>query len=99
MSDYYPPAPEQQWSPPARSGSSGKAIAALVLGIVGVVPFCPLLAICSLLALIFGILARKEITASGGMISGGGMALAGIILGAVGLALWVVLIIVAASTS
>ena len=77
-------------------GSSGKATAALVLGILGLV-FCPL--ICSVLALVFGYQGRREIDASGGQMSGRGGATAGIVLGWVGVvicALFVILIIIGA---
>jgi cytoskeletal protein RodZ len=49
----------------------------------------------SILAVIFGFVARKQIRDSGGRQGGGGLALAGIILGFVGVAgliLWIVLI-------
>ena len=74
--------------------SSGKATAALVLGILGLV-FCPL--ICSVLALVFGFQARNEIDGSGGRISGRGNATAGIVLGWIGVvisALFVILVII-----
>ncbi len=51
----------------------------------------------SILAVIFGFVARKQIRESGGRQGGGGMALAGIILGFVGIAgliLWIILIAV-----
>jgi hypothetical protein len=70
--------------------SSGKATAALVLGILGLV-FCPL--ICSVLALVFGYQSRKEIDASGGRIGGRGSATAGIVLGWVGVVITVLFII------
>ena len=62
----------------------------MVLGIVWV------FGIGSILAVIFGYVARKQISDSGGRQSGSGMALAGIILGFVGVAsliLWIVLVI------
>ena len=62
----------------------------MVLGIVWV------FGIGSILAVIFGFVARKQIKDSGGRQSGSGMALAGIILGSVGVAsliLWIVLVI------
>jgi hypothetical protein len=62
----------------------------MVLGIVWV------FGIGSILAVIFGFVARKQIKDSGGRQSGSGMALAGIILGFVGVAsliLWIVLVI------
>lgn len=60
--------------------TNGMAIAAMVLGIVW------LYGIGSILALIFGYKARKEIDASGGTQSGRGMATAGIVLGWIGVA-------------
>jgi hypothetical protein len=63
---------------PARS-TNGKAIAALVLGITWI---C---GIGSILALVFGTMARNEIDASGGLEQGRGMAIAGIVLGWVGI--------------
>jgi hypothetical protein len=67
--------------------SSSKATAALVLGICGifVVPV-----ICSILALVFGYQGRTEIDQSNGYLTGRGMAVAGIVLGWVGIALAVV---------
>jgi hypothetical protein len=75
--------------------TNGLAIASLVLGIIWV------LGIGSILAVIFGFVARRQIRQSGGRQSGGGMALAGIILGFVGvvsLILWIVLLAVVATT-
>jgi hypothetical protein len=76
VSDYPPPAPP----PPAYSGptSSGKAVAALVLGILGLVSCGPLAAIP---AIFVGRSARREIDASGGMLTGRGLASAGVVLG------------------
>ena len=74
--------------------SSGKATAALVMGILGLV-FCPL--ICSVLALVFGYQSRNEIDGSGGRISGRGNATAGIVLGWIGVvicALFLILIVI-----
>lgn len=59
--------------------TNGLAIAALVLSIVN------LCGIGSLLAVIFGTKARREIRESGGAQTGDGMALAGTIIGAIGL--------------
>jgi Domain of unknown function (DUF4190) len=67
----------------------------MVLGIVWV------FGIGSILAVIFGFVGRKQIRESGGRQSGGGMAIAGIVLGFVGIAslvLWIVLV-VAVTTS
>ena len=72
--------PDGRWVQ-AAPASSGKATAALVLGILGLV-FCPL--ICSVLALVFGYQGRNEIDASGGRVSGRSIAMAGIVLGWIG---------------
>jgi Domain of unknown function (DUF4190) len=69
----YPPAPGQLH--PAAQTTNGLAIASLVLSILGV------FGIGSLLGIIFGYKARREIRASRGHQSGDGMALAGIIIG------------------
>jgi hypothetical protein len=69
-----------------RPATNGKAVASLVLGIL-----C-LYGIGSILALIFGFMARNEIDASGGAQTGRGMATAGIVLGFIGIAIMVLLI-------
>src|SRR5690606_23714185 len=83
-----PPTTPPGWSPPGGqwpapslttpSESNGKATAALVLGILGLV-ICPL--VCSVLALILGYQARREIDASQGRQHNRGVAVAGIVLG------------------
>ena len=83
-----------RWVQSGAATSSGRATAALVLGILGLV-FCPL--ICSVLALVFGYQSRREIDASGGRMSGRGNATAGIVLGWIGVtltAIFIVLIII-----
>lgn len=64
---------------PAVPRTNGYAVASMVLGIVWIYW------IGSILALVFGYKARNEIDASGGAQSGRGMAVAGIVLGWVGL--------------
>jgi hypothetical protein len=59
-------------------GTNGLAIASLVLGILG------LCGVGSLLAVIFGHMARSQVRTSGQ--SGNGLAVAGLVLGYVGLA-------------
>ena len=82
MSDFPPAAPPPP--PPAAPygggapTSSGKAVAALVLGILGLVSCGPLAAIP---AIIVGRSAQREIDASGGMLTGRGLASAGVVLG------------------
>lgn len=96
-----PPPPPQYGAPQPPYGgtppsTSGKAIASLVLGIVGLLT-CGCL-IGSILAIVFGNLAKKEIAASGGAKSGAGLAKAGFILGIVGVVLAVLYWIVVAAT-
>jgi uncharacterized protein DUF4190 len=84
------PAPYGYGTQPVGQRTSGKAVAALVLGIAGwlVAPF-----ILSVLGIVFGALARKEI-ANNPALGGRGMANWGFWLSITGLAAWVVLIVV-----
>jgi uncharacterized protein DUF4190 len=76
-----PPPPPQSATPsygagaPSTPKTNGFAIASLVLGII------PCTGITSILAIVFGFIARNQIQQSGGTQQGSGMALAGIILG------------------
>ncbi len=73
--------PEPEDEPgPSPAGTSGKAVASLVLGIMSV--FCNVLA--GLPALIVGILALREIGRSRGRIAGSGLATAGVITACAG---------------
>lgn len=80
-----------------RASTNGMAIASLVLGIVW------LAGLGSVLALIFGLKARKQIDWSSGTQGGRGMATAGIVLGIIGivgaLAYWAIVIVAAIHTS
>ncbi len=91
-----PPAPIHRRRAPARTrptrrtriripapSTNGLAIASLVLGIVGWVP-C---GVGSVVAIVLGFVARNQIRQSQGRQGGDGLALAGIILGFVGIAL------------
>src|SRR3954451_23849467 len=89
----------QQPPPP----TSGAATASLVLGICGLV-VCPF--VCSVLALVFGYQAREQIDESDGQLGGRSSAVAGIVLGWVGVGLrvlavaaFVLLIVVCSSVS
>jgi hypothetical protein len=87
-SGYGVPAAPTFSTPPARPGM---ALAAMVLGIVGIV-LC-FLFVPSVLAVVFGLSASKKIKQAAGTLTGGGMAKAGWILGIVGIvvgaAFWV----------
>ena len=92
-----PPQPQPQVASPVYvpTKTNGFAIAALVLGIVW------MYGIGSILALIFGYKAKGEIDRSGGQQTGRGMAIAGIVLGWVGVggAILTILLITVATTS
>jgi type IV pilus assembly protein PilA len=78
---------ESQTPPP----TSGKAIASLVLGIFPVIPF-----VGSIVAIVLGAVSRSEIRRSGGRLKGDGLALAGLILGCLQVAVIPIVLIVAA---
>ena len=93
--DYAPSrSPEPTFSSGNSTGTNGYAIASLVLGIVW------MFGLGSILAVIFGFMARRQIDESGGRQGGGGLAVAGIVLGFVGIAgllLWLMAACSAAS--
>jgi hypothetical protein len=70
--------------------TNGLAIAALVLGLVGWVP-C---GVGSILAIVFGFVARTQIRNSQGRQGGDGLAMAGIVLGFVAIAFWIALFVI-----
>jgi hypothetical protein len=74
--------------------TNGMAVTSLVLSLVGLVPCFWLLQIAGLLGFIFGLVGRSQIKKSNGLQKGGGLAVAGIVIGAVLLALCVVIWIV-----
>jgi hypothetical protein len=81
-----PPAqPYAGWVPPPRT--PGQAYAAMILGIIGLFPICPV--ILSVIAVILGFMAKNEIERSGGQLGGSGIATAGIITGFVGVTIYV----------
>ncbi|WP_181786823.1 DUF4190 domain-containing protein [Streptomyces phytophilus] len=81
----YPPYPPYPYGPPQRT--NGLAIASMVLGILWIYW------IGSILALIFGYVARQQIRERHN--SGGGMATAGIVLGWVGVGVLGVILVIA----
>jgi hypothetical protein len=86
-----PPSPAPPPAVVAAPPTDGQAIAALILGILGVIGVCPLVG--SIIALVLGRAAEKRIEASGGTIGGEGLAKAGWILGIVGIALGVLFVL------
>lgn len=83
--EHGPPRPAEPYPVPQQT--NGMAVASLVLGIIW------LYWLGSILALIFGYTARRQIDASGGWQTGRGMATAGIVLGWVGVATLVLMIV------
>ncbi len=77
-------------SPTAAEGTSGKATASLICGIFFF--FWPV----AVVAIILGHIARGEIRRSGGRLKGAGTAMAGLVLGYIGVAIIPVILIVAA---
>jgi hypothetical protein len=92
-----PPPPGSQTAPPyyVAAKTNGFAIASMVLGIIWIYW------IGSILALVFGYIAKGQIEQSGGAQTGMGMAVAGIVLGwiGVGILLLFVLLLAIGSTS
>ncbi len=82
----------QQYAPPAQKQSNGFAVAALVLGIVGMIPFFYFFVI-QILAIVFGAVGISKAKKTG---TGRGMAIAGLVLGIV--AIVIIIIIVAWAT-
>jgi hypothetical protein len=75
----WPPAPVPVGAyPPRAPATSGLAIASFVMAILGLIGV-PIL--CSILAIVFGNMAIKEIDASDGSVTGRGLARAGVITG------------------
>ncbi|HET6877799.1 MAG TPA: DUF4190 domain-containing protein [Jatrophihabitans sp.] len=86
----YPPYPYGTSPYQTRSRSNGKAVAALVLGLLTIFLFWTSVfdALFAILAVVFGILALNEANRSGG--TGKGMAIAGLVCAAVGAVLAIV---------
>jgi thiol:disulfide interchange protein len=92
---YPPPLPPAGWPPPPAARPEGpretKAAASLALGVMSVVgAMCGVGLSLGIPAIILGALAHRDIRRSGGMAGGGGLATAGIFLGAMGSILFVV---------
>lgn len=91
--NYGAPMPGAYGAPGGGESTSGKAITSLVTGILAVPTACcwPLALVLGVLGIVFGFLGRRDIEQSQGRLKGAGMALAGIICGAIGLLLAAVL--------
>jgi hypothetical protein len=71
----------------AAGTSNGFCVASLVLGIISLPSFC--LVIPAMLAIIFGIIGYNQVSKSGAEGGGKGMAIAGIVCGAIGCLIFV----------
>ena len=76
-------------APPRRSG---KALASLICGVVGLF-LVPL--VLPVAAIVLGVMARREIEAARGGVTGVGMAMAGIALGVAGVAIAAAIVLLA----
>ncbi len=104
---YYPYAPNGYYpdgrvaypvGPMARPNQTNSfAIASLVCGCVGIIPFFGILGV--ILGFVFGLIAKSQIKRSGGVQEGNGLATAGIVVSAVITALWIIFWIVVATHS
>ena len=92
--DEVAPAGDASGGPIVERRKSGKAIAALILGILSLL--APFGIVLGIIAIALGVAARKEIAADRS-IDGDGMALAGIITGAVGSVIFIVFVAVASA--
>ena len=82
------------WPPAGPVGpvQNQKALAALILGLISIpMMFCCIGLGTGIVALVLGILGRKEIQSSGGAQTGDGMALAGIIIGIITIVVTIVM--------
>lgn len=83
----------------AKNNGKGMSVAALVLGILGIIGgFIPVVCyftlVCAILGLIFGIIGRKKSVAADGKASG--LATAGMVLGIIGTGFAVLMVVCAA---
>lgn len=97
----YPPEPPPagygygpHYGPPVMP-TNGKATAALVTGVATLVlSLCPLVGLGGVVAIILGVRARNQIRMSGGTQRGDGLALGGIITGAIALTIGLLVLVV-----
>jgi hypothetical protein len=79
--------------------NDGLAIASMITSIVGVVLLCACVGIVGTVAgAIMGYIARDRIRSSNGMLTGDGFALAGLIIGAIGTVLGLIVIALSVAT-
>lgn len=94
---YFGPQDPPGGYPPPVPRTNGMATASMVLGIVGLVTLCGCIGfVPAVVALVFGIISYCSIRNSHGRQSGSGMAIAGIVMGAIPVVLLTFLLILAA---
>ena len=81
------PPPAMGYGPPQGGSTSGLAIASMITGIISPLACCcqPVSGPLAICALTMGIISLTKIRASHGNLRGGGMAIAGIVLGSIGI--------------
>jgi len=92
MAQYYQQPPQQPYYQPAPTRTSTWAIISLVGGILG---WLGLFGLGGLVAIICGHVGKGEIKNSGGTVTGGGMATAGLVLGYLNVAFTILAVILA----
>ena len=79
---------------PMVAPTSGKATASLVTGVASLVlSWCCGLGVAGIVAIVLGVKARREIAASGGRLKGDGIALGGIVTGAIAIVLGLLILV------
>lgn len=88
-----PYGPGYGYAPPRPAApTSGKAVAALVLGIFSIV-LCYLGVLVGPAAIVLGVMAKRDVKARPGALGGESMATAGLVTGIIGTAVWGVVIV------
>lgn len=75
------------------TATSGRAVWSLVLGLVGLLGFFLFSGVFSIAAIILGQVAKKEIDAAGGALTGRGQAEAGFVLGVIGVVVLAIMVV------
>lgn len=79
---------------PMVAPTSSKATASLVIGVASLMlSWCCGLGIAGIVAIVLGVKARREIAASGGRLKGDGIALSGIVTGAIAIVLGLLILV------
>ena len=87
----YNPPPPPDYTTSAPQQTNGLSVASLALSLVGLIPWFWFLQVPGLLGVIFGVTGRSQIAQSNGTQRGKGLAIAGLVIGAILLVLWAVL--------